>query len=102
MNTIQLDALARFERYYSTLDQALDAEDCDAIASVVDERAGALAEMLDAFSGAAIPDHVRQRVELAESRVRGRLAALHASLLRQLSESRRRQSASSRYAEAMR
>lgn len=102
MNGLQVDALASFERYYAALDSALDAQDCDAIARIVEERTEALSALVSAFSGDVLPDHVRQRVELSESRVRSRVAALHAELMRDLGDTRRRQTASNRYAEAMR
>jgi hypothetical protein len=102
MNGTQVAALAGFERYYAELDLALDAEDCDAIARLVEERADALSALVSAFAGELLPDHLRQRVELSESRIRGRIAALHAALMRDLGDTRRRQTASARYAEAMR
>lgn len=102
MNAAQVEALRGFERYYAALDRALDAEDCDAIARLVEERTESLSSLVRAFSGGSLPEETRQQVELAESRIRGRVASLHAELMRRLGESRRRQSAASRYAEATR
>lgn len=102
MNATQVDALRSFERYYAALDRALDDEDCDAIARIVEERTESLSSLVRAFSGGTLPDEIRQRVELAESRIRGRIASLHTELMRRLGESRKRQSAASRYAEATR
>lgn len=102
MNRIQSEALMGFERYYAALDTALDSEDCDTIAKLVEERTESLGSLIRAFSGDTLPDHVRQRVELSESRIRGRVASLHAELMRRLGETRRRQSAANRYAEATR
>lgn len=102
MNATQVEALRGFELYYASLDRALDAEDCDAIARLVEERTESLSSLVRAFSGEDLPDETRQRVELAESRLRGRIASLHTELMRRLGESRRRHSAANRYAEATR
>ncbi len=100
MNAARLDALNGFERFYAELDTALDASDCDRILELVDSRAVAVERLVRAFDGELLPEAVRLRVEFAESRIRGRIVALHADLMRQLGESRRRTMASSRYAEA--
>lgn len=102
MNTPRTDALNRFERFYAELDTALDASDCDHILALVDSRAAAVDQLIKAFDGEQLPEAVRLRVEFTESRIRGRIVALHADLMRQLGESRRRTMASSRYAEAAR
>jgi hypothetical protein len=102
MNTVRTDALRRFERFYAELDIALDDNDCDRVLELVEARALALDQLLKAFEGDALPDATRLQVEFAESRIRGRIVALHADLMRQLGESRRRSVASNRYAEVAR
>jgi len=96
----RVEALSGFERFYAELDSALDASDCDRILELVDNRAVAVDQLVRAFDGELLPEAVRLRVEFAESRIRGRIVALHADLMRQLGESRRRTMATSRYAEA--
>ncbi|HRE88664.1 MAG TPA: hypothetical protein PK095_05935 [Myxococcota bacterium] len=102
MTTDQVAALRDFERYYAALDRALDSEDCDGIARLIEERTESLSSLVRAFSESDMPEPVRQRVELSESRIRGRVASLHAELMLRIGESRRRQTAASRYAEATR
>lgn len=102
MNTNRAEALSRFEGFYAELELALDERDTDRVAVLVEGRASALDRLIRVFEGEPLPDAAKLRVEFAESRIRERMIALHAEIMRELAESRRRQSASNRYAQAAR
>jgi hypothetical protein len=96
------DALVRFERFNDLLEMALDAEDCERVAAVVEARGEAVSALVSAFADTVMPDALRERLERDELRIRGRIVKLYDRTLRALTEERRRQKAATSYAEAAR
>ncbi len=97
-----LEALVRFETFYAMLDLALDREDCEQVAALVEERGKVVQAIVSSFSGSELPAHIRARIEDNERRIHARIVHLYDVILRALTDERRRQVAASRYAEASR
>jgi hypothetical protein len=97
-----LEALVRFETFYAMLDLALDREDCEQVAALVEERGKFVHAVVASFSGGELPANIRARIEENERRVHARIVHLYDTILRALTDERRRQVAASRYAEVSR
>jgi len=99
MNVTQTAALAHFEAFYPAFARALDEEDAELVAELVEEREHALEKLLQAFAGTLLPADVRAHVEGTEAMMHTRLLRFYDQVIVRLAEERRRSWASERYQE---
>lgn len=92
-------ALAHFESFYLAIGRAIDDEDAERVAALVEERKVALQVLLETFAGAHLPEPVRAHIEGSEAMVRTRLLRFFDHIIVRLSEERTRSLAVTRYQE---
>lgn len=95
-------ALAHFESFYAAIGRAIDDEDAERVATLVDQRKAALEALLEAFAGEHLPEPVRAHIEGSEAMVRTRLLRFFDHIIVRLSEERSRSHAAGRYQELSR
>jgi len=99
MNATQAQSLTHFESFYPAFVSAIEDEDAERVAELVEERKDALAQLLEAFAGTLLPETVREHIEGSEALVRTRLLRFFDQIIVRLSEERVRSYAVARYQE---
>ncbi len=93
-------ALRRFEAMYERLDEALDAEDAEAVAELVEARGALVDELLATYDASCqVPPALAARIASREHVLRARMAALRGRLHAAMSKQRSRGRAVMRYAQ---
>lgn len=96
------DALAAFEGFYDALEVAVLEGDAEAVQTLVDGRAEALAALQRVLAGEPLPRADAERVAGREAETTALLEQFSRDILAQLLESRQHRQALARYAETER
>lgn len=102
LNPTQQVALRHFDAFYPVLAAALDEEDAERVAELVDARQQAVVELVEAFAHADLPSEVHEHIEGSEAMIHGRLMRFYDTIVLRMNEERLRSFALERYQEAAR
>ncbi|MGM0577155.1 MAG: hypothetical protein ACQEXJ_15630 [Myxococcota bacterium] len=92
------EAVAALEANYDDLDEALDAQDAEAVDAVVSARGEAVTRLRAACGDAPLPEPIRERLAAREEAAQARMKDFDARVRERLHDGSRRAHATRRYA----